>query len=90
MVVCHCKAINDAAIRELIDTDRPTTADVAGRSVLEWQLHEIARCNIDEVVVVTGFSAEAVDALRVHWPDGSVQDVSDVPIDTLLIVKQAP
>ena len=32
-----------------------------GRSVLEWQLHEIARCDIDEVVVVTGFGADAVD-----------------------------
>jgi L-glutamine-phosphate cytidylyltransferase len=34
---------------------------VSGRSVLEWQLHEIAQCAIDEVVVVTGFAAESVD-----------------------------
>lgn len=37
---------------------------VAGRAVLEWQLHEIARCDdIDEVVVVTGFRADKVDAI---------------------------
>jgi hypothetical protein len=34
--------------------------------------------------------AESIEALRVHWPDGSVQDVSDVAIDSLLIVEQAP
>jgi L-glutamine-phosphate cytidylyltransferase len=34
---------------------------IGGRSALEWQLHEIARCDIDEVVVVTGFGADTVD-----------------------------
>ncbi len=34
---------------------------IAGRSALEWQLHEIAQCDIDEVVVVTGFGADVVD-----------------------------
>jgi len=36
---------------------------VAGRSTLEWQLQEIARCDIDEVVVVTGFGADKVDEI---------------------------
>lgn len=36
---------------------------VAGRSVLEWQLHEIARCAVDEVVVVTGFGAEHIERI---------------------------
>lgn len=37
---------------------------VAGRSVLQWQLHEIAQCNgIDEVVVITGFGADQVDEI---------------------------
>ncbi len=37
---------------------------VAGRSVLEWQLKEIARCGgVDEVVVVTGFGADRVDEI---------------------------
>ena len=39
------------------------TLAIGGRSVLEWQLHEIARCAIDEVVVVTGFGADAVDEI---------------------------
>lgn len=49
--------------------------DVGGRAVLEWQLHEIARCAVDEVVVVTGFSAEAVDEI--------VAGPHDVPVRTL-------
>ena len=36
---------------------------VAGRSVLETQLGEIARCAVDEVVVVTGFGADRVDEI---------------------------
>lgn len=36
---------------------------VLGRSILEWQLHEIARCAVDEVVVVTGFGADQVDEI---------------------------
>ena len=34
-----------------------------GRSILEWQLSQIAKCDIDEVVVVTGFASEKVDAI---------------------------
>ncbi|MGD8976821.1 MAG: phosphocholine cytidylyltransferase family protein [Gammaproteobacteria bacterium] len=34
---------------------------VLGRSILAWQLHEIAKCPVDEVVVVTGFGADRVD-----------------------------
>jgi L-glutamine-phosphate cytidylyltransferase len=36
---------------------------VSGRPLLEWQLREIARCDIDEVVVVTGFAASVVDEM---------------------------
>ena len=36
---------------------------VAERSLLEWQIHEISRCNVDEVVVVTGFGADRVDEM---------------------------
>lgn len=36
---------------------------VAGRSLLAWQLHEISQCDIDEVVVVTGFGADTVDEI---------------------------
>jgi choline kinase len=34
-----------------------------GISILEWQLSQIAKCEIDEVVVVTGFANEVVDAI---------------------------
>jgi len=34
-----------------------------GISILEWQLSQIARCDIDEVVVVTGFANQRVDAV---------------------------
>ncbi|GMR14421.1 MAG: NTP transferase domain-containing protein [Gammaproteobacteria bacterium] len=34
-----------------------------GISILEWQLSQIAQCDIDEVVVVTGFAYEMVDAI---------------------------
>lgn len=46
-----------------------------GISILEWQLTQIARCDIDEVVVVTGFAFERVDAI--------VQKVSGVNVRTL-------
>jgi len=34
-----------------------------GVSILEWQLSQIAQCDIDEVIVVTGFAFERVDAI---------------------------
>lgn len=34
-----------------------------GISILEWQLSQIAKCDIDETVVVTGFAYEMVDAI---------------------------
>ena len=37
-----------------------------GISILEWQLTQIAQCNIDEVVVVTGFEHEMVDSIVNH------------------------
>ena len=46
-----------------------------GRSILEWQLSQIAKCDIDEVVVVTGFASEKVDSI--------VESVSDVNVRTL-------
>lgn len=49
--------------------------EIAGRSILEWQLGEIARCDVEEVVVVTGFHAEYVDDL--------VSRLTMVPVRTL-------
>lgn len=34
-----------------------------GTSILEWQLGQIAQCDIDEVIVVTGFAYEMVDSI---------------------------
>ena len=36
---------------------------VAGRAILDWQLHQAALAGIDEAVVVTGFHADVVDAI---------------------------
>lgn len=47
-----------------LTADQPKAALPVGRmSVLEWQLHEIARCAVDEVVVVTGFGADHIDRI---------------------------
>ena len=45
-----------------LTADKPKSAlPVLDRSVLEWQLHEIAQSDVDEVVVVTGFAADIID-----------------------------
>lgn len=50
-----------------LTADKPKSAlPVLDRSVLEWQLHEIAQCDIDEVVVVTGFAADIIDDIVAH------------------------
>lgn len=46
-----------------------------GRSMLEWQLSQISQCDIDEVIVVTGFASEMVDAV--------VSRVRGIPVRTL-------
>lgn len=50
--------------------------EIAGRSILAWQMGEIARCTgIDEVVVVSGFHADLVDGL--------VSQLTMLPVRTL-------
>jgi len=44
-----------------------------GISILEWQLSQIAKCNIDEVIVVTGFAYEMVDAIVNNFGDHRVR-----------------
>src|SRR3546814_8455960 len=45
--------------------------ELSGRSLLEWQLLALSRAGIDEVVIVTGFAAEQVEAmLALHTPSG--------------------
>ncbi len=60
----------------------PLTSDRAkcclplhGISILEWQLSQIAQCDIDEVIVVTGFASKMVDAI--------VDRISGIKVRTL-------
>ena len=48
----------------------PLTADnpkcllnIEGRSLIEWQINELAKCGIDQVSVVVGYHAERVEQL---------------------------
>lgn len=51
----------------------PLTANLAkcclplhGMSILEWQLSQIAQCDVDEVIVITGFAHERVDKIAAN------------------------
>jgi len=36
---------------------------IKGKSVLEWQLQELSKCAIEDVLVVTGFGADKIDSI---------------------------
>lgn len=38
-----------------------------GTTILEWQLSQIAQCNVDEVIVITGFAHERVDEIAANY-----------------------
>ena len=46
----------------LTDTRPKCLVELSGRTVLHWQLHHLRQAGITEVVVVTGFAAETVEA----------------------------
>jgi choline kinase len=46
-----------------------------GISILEWQLSQISQCDIDEVIVVTGFAFEKVDNI--------VESIKSIKVRTL-------
>jgi choline kinase len=46
-----------------------------GISILEWQLSQISQCDIDEVIVVTGFAFEKIDTI--------VESIKSIKIRTL-------
>lgn len=46
----------------LTDTRPKCLVDLSGRSVLEWQIRHLHRAGVTEVVVVTGFAADLVEA----------------------------
>ncbi len=45
-------------------------------------------CQVELPVTFGLGSADRVEALRVTWPDGSTQVVTDVPIDTMIDIEQ--
>ena len=47
----------------LTDARPKCLVPVAGRPILEWQLRSLAAAGVDEVAVVTGFCADAVEAM---------------------------
>jgi len=56
----------------LTDARPKCLVPIAGRPILEWQLRSLAAADVDEVVVVTGFCADAVEAMLM---------TTNVPID---------
>lgn len=46
----------------LTDEKPKCLVTVAGKTILEWQLHAIAACGIDSISIVTGFEAQSVEA----------------------------
>lgn len=62
----------------------PLTADtpkcllpIGPLSLIEWQLQSLAACGVDEVVVVTGYGSEQVEAALDRWrrPELSIRTV---------------
>lgn len=56
-----------------LTSDRPkNTIELAGRTMLAWQVEPLARCGVTSICVVTGFKAEAsereVENLRRRYP----------------------
>ena len=47
----------------LTDARPKCLVPIAGRPILEWQLRSLADAGIDEITVVTGFCADAVEAM---------------------------
>ncbi len=47
----------------LTDARPKCLVPIAGRPILEWQLRSLADAGIDEIAVVTGFCADAVEAM---------------------------
>jgi len=47
----------------LTDNRPKCLVPIAGRPILEWQIHALVQAGVDEIAVVTGFRAEAVDTM---------------------------
>ena len=55
------KTLDARGVAAITEADSMCALVVGDRSILEWQLNEIAACAIDEVVVVTGFAATVIE-----------------------------
>lgn len=63
-----------------LTSDRPkNTIELAGRSMLAWQVEHLQRCAVTSISVVTGFKAEAqekeIEHLRGRYPDCEFETV---------------
>jgi len=56
--------------------------EVAGRTILEWQIDTLTQAGINDILVVTGYGADKVDALV-------RKQYSDVPVRTLYNARYA-
>lgn len=55
------------------------TIEIAGRTMLAWQVDQLVRCGIAQICVVTGFKADVqqkeIDLLRGEYPDCAFEAV---------------
>lgn len=47
----------------LTDSRPKCLVPIAGRPILEWQIHALAQAGVEDIAVVTGFCADAVDTM---------------------------
>jgi enediyne biosynthesis protein E4 len=68
------------------------TVEVAAGGVVQRRLVMPTRSYLTQVELPVTFGLGAldkIDRVTIHWPDGSQQEVSDLPLDRLSIVQQA-
>jgi len=63
-----------------LTSDRPkNTIELAGRTMLAWQVEQLTRCGVTSISVVTGFKAEVqereIDSLRGRYPGCSFENI---------------
>jgi choline kinase len=63
-----------------LTSDRPkSTIQLAGRSMLDWQVEQLTQCGINEIFVVTGFKAcvleEEITAIRDIYPGCKMRSI---------------
>ena len=63
-----------------LTSDRPkSTIELAGRSMLDWQIEQFTQCGINEIFVVTGFKARVLEdeiaAIREIYPGCKIRSI---------------